>query len=178
MKKWMFVIFPGILLAIFLVFYFPNKAATEATLAKQAHDAEVKKEADDAAKAAAQEQARISAKQRADEQAKEDAAKEQAAKDKWDATSRDIQKATDAANAQADAFSKDAAALEVELDTLHKKKEQDNRDDFDLLKQVELSRVTQRAAEADIQRLVEMIGNKADDSFLTRMPPPPPPPAP
>jgi len=175
MKKWMFVIFPGILLAVFLAFYFPNRAETEATLAKQAADAQHKKEVDDAAKAAAQEQARISAKQRADDQAKEDAAREQAATDKWNATSREIQKTTDEANAKADASSKEASALEIELDSLQKKKEQDNRDDFDLLKQVELARVSQRAAEADIQRLVQMIGNEADNSFLTRMPPPPPP---
>jgi regulatory protein YycI of two-component signal transduction system YycFG len=177
MKKWMFVVFPGILLAIFLAFYFPNKAATEEALRKQAEEVQRAKDADAAKKKAAQEQARISAQQTAAERAKEDAAKEQEIKDKWDAQSREIQKATDEATAQADAFSKDAAALEVELDTLHKQKEQANRDDFDLLKQVELARGDQRTAEMEIQRMVGMIGSKADESFLTRLPPPPPPPS-
>jgi len=83
--------------------------------------------------------------------------------------------AADDANAKATAYSKDSAALEIELDTLHKQKEQSNREDFDLLKQVELARVGLRAAEMENQRMVGMIAGKADDSFLTRMPPPPPP---
>ena len=79
MKKWMFVVFPGILLAVFLAFYFPNKTATEESLRRQAAEVQREKDAEDAKKKAAQEQARISAEETAAQRAKEDAAKEKEA---------------------------------------------------------------------------------------------------
>ena len=42
--------------------------------------------------------------------------------------------------------------------------------------QVELSKVDRRTAELEIQRTVELIARRAQDTYLTRLPPPPPPP--
>jgi colicin import membrane protein len=178
MKKWIFVIFPGILLGIFLAFYFPNHAETIAALQRQAEEVQRQKDALEAKKKADQEAAHKSAVEQAAKQAQEDAQKEAEAKAKWDAATAEIQRVTDEATNQANAYSKEANDLEIELDALQKQKEQENRNDFDLLKQVELSRQAQRAAENEIQRMVDMIAQKADQSAMAQMPPPAPVPAP
>jgi hypothetical protein len=177
MKKWIFVIFPGILLGVFLAFYFPNHAATIAELQRQAEEVQRQKDALEAKKKADQEAAHKSAVEQAAKQQAEDAQKEAEAKAKWDAATAEIKRVTDEATAQADAYSKEANDLEIQLDALQKQKEQENRNDFDLLKQVELSRRAQRAAENEIQRLVDMIAQRADQSAMAQMPPPAPAPA-
>jgi dTMP kinase len=174
MKKWMYLVVPGILLAAFLVLY--NQEMTQIGVREQAHKAEVAKaKADeDAKKQQAEQEAKISADKRAKEQ-KDTEEKVTAEKEaKWQGESKKIQDQTDQNSTEADNLSKKAAELEIELDSLNQKKEKDNQEDFDLLKQVQLARVAQENADMQIQRKVEMIASKADESAMTEMPPPPP----
>ena len=174
MKKWMYLVVPGILLVAFLFLY--KEEMTQVAAKEQARKDEVAREkADtDAKKKAAEEEARISADKRAKDQkeADEKAAAEKEAK--WQAESKKIQDQTDQNTAEADRLSKEAAELEIQLDSLTQQKEKLNREDFDLLKQVELTRVAQQNADMEIQRKVEMIARRADESSLTAMPPAPP----
>jgi hypothetical protein len=175
MKKWMYLVVPGILLVAFLFLY--NQEMTQISAREQAQKAEIAKEKadEDAKKQQAEQEAKVSADKRAKEQkdAEEKTAADKEAK--WQADSKKIQDQTDSNTAEADSLSKKAAELEIELDALNQKKEKDNQDDFDLLKQVQLARVAQENADMEIQRKVEMIANKADESAMTEMPPPPPP---
>lgn len=171
MKKWSYIIFPAIMLGVFVAFYMASKHKWDAAEAQRTAEVQKAKEADDAKKASAEEAARIAARKRVEEQKKEDAAFEQKRQDKWNAETAAIVKVTDTAKAEADASSKESADLELQIDNLRKKKEALNREDFDLLKNLELARSRQRDAELDIQRMVTMITDKAAQSQMAAVRP-------
>ncbi len=167
MKKWMYVIFPGIGIAVFLGLYFPAKSHFEAVEASRAEAVARQKTADDAHKKELEDLARQDSEKRAAQNAKDEAAREAARLEKWNQQGRDIQAETDAATADGDRYSKQIADLQIQLDTLHKQKDDLSREDFDLTKQVELARVNESTADLEIQRMVEMIANRAGASSMT-----------
>lgn len=175
MKKWMYLIFPAILLAVFLFYY--NQEMGQIALRDKARADEIaqQKTNADAKKKEAEEQARVSAEKRAKEQKDADDQVAATKEAKWQADSKRIRDDTAKNTSEADHFSKESSDLEIELDALHQKREKLNLEDFDLLKGVELARVAQENANMEIQRKVEMIARRADESSLTEMPPPPPP---
>ncbi len=178
MKKWMYLIFPGAMLGLFLVFFLSHtKEAEEREKVRQ--EVLTKKIADDAAKKKADEdRARADAEKRAKERADEEAKKEADKIAKQAAIDREIKEATDKAMAEAAASQKTIDTLEADLERVHKQKDQLIRESFDIAKQVELAKVAKRTAEMEIQRTVDLIAKKAQDSYLVRLPPPPPPPPP
>lgn len=176
MKKWMYLIFPGAMLGLFLVFFLSHsKEAEEREHVRQ--EALTKKIAEEKAKKKSDEdRARADAQKRADERAAEDAKKEADKIAKQAAIDKEIKDATDKANAEATASQKSIDSLDAELERLHKQRDQLTRDSFDLAKQVELAKVAKRTAELEIQRTVDLVAKKSQESYLTRLPPPPPPP--
>ncbi len=86
---------------------------------------------------------------------------------------RRIKAETDRSNAEAEKYAKEVSELTIELDTLHKQKDDLTREGFDLAKKVELAAVARRNAELEIQRLVQMMAERADQSIMAKMPPPP-----
>ncbi len=174
MKKWMYLIFPGIMLGAFLIFFFSYQKEAEAR-EKARIEAVKKVEAEKAQKKAdAEKKAAIDAKERQIAREKEDADKEAAKLAKLAAADKEVKDATDKAVLEGDKAAKEGSKLDIDLDTLRKNKDKANRESFDLAKQVELAKVAKRNAEFEIQRTTEMISRRAADSSLTRMPPPPP----
>jgi hypothetical protein len=174
MKKWLYVLAPAAMLAVFLFFYAASR--TEARNKEVAHQAEVarlKAEADQK-KQEAEARAKADAQQR---EAEREVAEAKAAKDKqdkYDTEMRRIQAETDKANALAETYSRQVSELTIELDTLNKQKDQLTREGFEEAKKVELAQVARRNAEMEVQRMVDMIANRADQSLMAKMPPPPP----
>ena len=178
MKKWIYLIIPGVMTVVFLLFYFSHekearereKARTELVAKRNAEEksqkADSEAKARESAKIAQQEREATDAKKEADRRAK------QAAID------REIKETTDAALAEADKSAKRVNELEIELARLRLAKERVGREAFDQAKQVELTMVAKRNAELEEQRLTEMIARKAVASAMAKMPPPPPPPLP
>jgi hypothetical protein len=175
MKKWMYIIFPGIGLALFLAVYFPAKARFEAGEAARAQAIATQKAADEQHRLDLEKRAHDDSVKRQEQNARDEAAKEASRIAKRRQEDADIQRDTDAANADVAKFTAQRDELQKELDALHKRKEQLTREDFDMLKQVELARVAQSNADLEIQRMVEMIATRAGGSSLTVeiMPPPP-----
>lgn len=175
MKKWMYVISVGSMLAVFLFFYFAHikeaEAAEKIRLEKQRQE----QAAADAKKAEAEEKARQDAEKRAAERAAEEAKKEADRVAAWEKTSKEIQDATDNYLALGDKYQKSINELELKLADLRKQKEQLNREAFDYAKQVEAARIEKQNAEVESQRMTEMIAQRASESTLAQMPPPPPP---
>src|SRR5947207_1641934 len=128
MKKWMYLIFPAILLAGFLVIYFSHKK--EAQEKEVRHTAQVAKE-----KAEAEEKKRQEERDAEEKKKEEEKAAKQAADDKK------VRDQTAEYTAKADAATKQVNALETELDRLRKEKDKTSREAFDLAKQVELTRI-------------------------------------
>ena len=176
MKKWMFLIFPGLMLAGFLVIYMSFSKEAElrektraAEMAKKEKDVADKKKMDE--ETAAKDARKRQADREADEAKKEaDKAAKLAADDKI------VKDETAKLLAKGDAAQKEVSQHELTLDRLHKEKDKASREAFDLAKNVELAHVARRNAEIESQRLVEMISRRAADSSMTRLPPPPPPP--
>ncbi|MBI5771635.1 MAG: hypothetical protein HZA93_27940 [Verrucomicrobia bacterium] len=176
MKKWMYVIFPAVMLAGFLVIYFTHAKESEAREAQhakriadeQAAVAKKKKEAED--------KAAKDAKDRQEANAKEMADKEAARIAKQAAADKEVRDQTDAFLTRIDKASKDVAKLEIDLDAIRKEKDKLSRESFDAAKKVELARIAKRTAELEIQRMTDMVQKRTQESFLLRLPPPPPPP--
>ena len=176
MKKWMYLIFPGAMLGLFLVFYLSHAKEAEER-EKVRVEAMHKKIAEDAAKKAEDEKrARLDAEKRAADRATEEAKKEADKIAKQAAIDREIKEATEKALAEATASQKTIDGLEAELERQHKAKDQLTRENFELAKQVELAKIAKRNAELEIQRTVDLVARRAQDSYITRMPPQPPPP--
>lgn len=169
MKKWMYVIFPTVMLGVFLFFYFAE--AKQAEIKEKQRSAELaKQKADDAEKKRiAEEKARVDSAKRQAERAAEDAKREADKLAKWQADGKRIQDDTDKSVADADRYAKQVAELEIQLDSARKAKDKASREAFDLLKTVERSKVDRRNAEVEIQRLTEMVARRASDSSLTRV---------
>ena len=176
MKKWMYVLGPGIMLAVFLFFYFASKAETETRMAaEKAHKEEVAREAEQK-KQVAEAKAREDAERHNADRAADEAKTAKEKQEKYDADMHRIQTDTDKASANAERYAAQVSEFTIELDTLHKQKDALTREGFELAKRVEMAAVARRNSELEIQRMVEMISNRADQSIMTKMPPPAPPP--
>jgi hypothetical protein len=170
MKKWMYLISVGGMLAIFLVFYLSATKQHEERERQRAIQVAAKKAADDAHKAEIEAKAREDAEARAKARADAEAQKEADRVAKWEAEGKKIQDATDKYNAAADASAKKAAELEVQLGALRTEKEKLNREAFELAKGVELGKIARRDAELEIQRTVAIVARHADQSTMTKLP--------
>src|SRR5258708_1207494 len=144
MKKWMYLIFPGIMLAIFLMVFLSHSKEAEAREATRLKVVADKMTADAAKKKADEDRARADAQKRADERAPEEAKKEADKIAKQAAIDKDIKDATDKANAEAASSQKTIDAHEAELEALHKHKNQLTSENFESAKQVELAKVAKR----------------------------------
>jgi hypothetical protein len=174
MKKWMYVIFPGIMLGLFLVVYTSHVKEAEEREKARIAKVEADRKEEEAKKKEAEKIAAEDAKKRQIEREAEEQKKEDERRRKQAAADKEVRDKTDEYRAKADTAQKDVNKLEIELDRLHKQKEQLSRDDFDLAKQVELARVAKRNAELQEQHLMQMIANKADASAMAQMPIAPP----
>src|SRR4051794_26192382 len=146
MKKWMYLIFPSIMLAGFLVIYLSHKKAAEEK--EQAHLVQVAKEKTEAEakKKEAEAKARADAKKRQDERDAEERKKEGEKAAKQAAKEKKVRDGIAEYTAKAAAAQKQVTTLEGELDRMRKEKDQMNRQNFDMAKQVELARIARRNA--------------------------------
>jgi hypothetical protein len=174
MKKWMYLIFPGAMLGIFLVFFFSHQKEAEerehARMVKVEEEAR-KKEAE---KKAAEEKLRQEAMQKQQEREREEAEKERARREKQAALDKEVTDAIATNQALGEAAQKKINAAELELSQLHKDKDRLSRETFTLWQQVESLKVDRQTAEMREQRLTEMIARKASESAMAQLPPPPP----
>ena len=170
MKKWMYLIFPGVMLGLFLVFYISH--ADEAEKKERAHVEQVakKKADDDAKKKVAEAKAREDAKKRAEERDADEKKKEDEKAAKQAADDKQVRDKTAEYVAKGDAAAKDVTKNETELARLRKERDKTSSESFEIAKQVELARVARRNAELEIQRMTEMVIKRASDSSLTRAP--------
>ncbi|MEY2880395.1 MAG: hypothetical protein RLZZ15_2775 [Verrucomicrobiota bacterium] len=174
MKKWMYIIFPGIMLGLFLAFYFTHKKEADALEEKQLMEARQKEAAEVAKKKKAEQEAAANARENQRKHDEAEKSKEETRNAKQAAADKEVKDKTEADIVRADKASKEVAAREIELDALRKKKEQINKEAFELAKQVELAKIARRNAELESQRMHGRISRIAGESSLSRMPPPMP----
>jgi chromosome segregation ATPase len=124
------------------------------------------------------EKASIDAKKRQDERDAAELAKERKKQTDYDDAMKKLKDEADDYAAQAAKLSKEAADLETQISQTRSDKERLARETLELNKQLELAKINRRNAELEIQRMVDMVGRKLNDSSIAAMPPPPPLPTP
>ena len=178
MKKWMYLIVPAILMVGFVFVYFSHveKTHEKERIAKAKVVAE-KAEAD-RKKKDAEDKARADAKKRQDDRDAEEKKKEDEKIAKQRADDEKVRSATAEFVTKATNAAKQGQQLEKDLENFRREKDRLTREAFDIAKQVELARIARRNAELEIQRMTEMITQRASNSSLVRPPALPTPPAP
>ncbi len=170
-----YVILPVFLLIAFGVYYtqIAQPAMKAAVVAEQRKQEEIAK-AEEARRLEIERKAQEDARRiQAERDAKTRAAQEKARLEK-EAQDRAIREETAKFEGEAARLTQQIADLEKEIGALREKREQTNRESFDLAKQVELAKIDRRTAEMDLQRMYEMIAQKVTESSLTKMPVVPP----
>jgi len=176
MKKWIYLIIPGVLLGLFLIFYFSHQKESEAREITRMEIAAKKIADEKKTKEDAEKRAREDAAQKQAEREAEEKKKDEERRAKVAAIDKELRDTTEAARAEGAKYQKEAAALQAELERLYREKDKLAREAFEFSKQVEAARVERRNAELESQRMIEMIVRRASDSSLVRMPTIPPPP--
>ncbi len=172
MKKWMYVIFPGLALAVFLSLYFPAKRLAEERVQQEAEAVTRQKAAEDAHRKELEDKARAASDRRAAENAQQLAAQEAARETKRLGELHAIQADAATADKDVERYTQEANDLQTRLESLQKQREALTREDFDLAKQVELNRVNAGNADLEIQRMVDMIAARAAQSAMANPPAP------
>ena len=168
MKKWMYIVFPGAMLGVFLFFYFSD-AKQAAINEKQRAVVVSKQKAEEAErKRVIEEKARLDAERRTSERLTEEKKKEADKLAKSAAELKRVVDDTDKANADVARYTKEVSTLESQLELLLKSKDKASREAFDVVKQVEKAKVDRRNAEIEIQRLTEMVVRRAAESSLVK----------
>ena len=168
-----YLVIPGIMFAVFIFFYLG--AVKEMDIrAKQKAEAKAKVDAEEAArKADIEKKAVADAEERTRKRDAEDAAKAAKKEADYQAVMTQLRNETNDYNAQADKLAKEVADLEINISQTRSNKEKLNRETFDLAKEVELTKISRRNAEIEIQRMVEIAGKKMADTSVAIAPPPP-----
>ena len=151
----------------------PKRLAVGFDVAIQVEKDRVKAE-DDKRKAEIEKQATADAAKRQQERDEADRAKEEKKRREYQEIIALLTKDVNSNIASTDKYAKEAADLELQINSLRNQKEKLNADTFELAKQVERAKIDRRNAELEIQRMVEMVAKKIADSSMTNIPPPPP----
>ncbi|MBL9214868.1 MAG: hypothetical protein JNG83_05285 [Opitutaceae bacterium] len=168
-----YVIVPIVLLAVFGFFY--NVASKEMKAkedARIAAAAKLKKEEEDR-KRVIEEKATADAKKRQDEREAADAAKEKKKQQDYEDALKKLRDETADYASQADRLNKEANGLELQISQGRTDRERLNRESLALAKEVELAKINRRNAELEIQRMIEMLSKKLNESSIAAAPPPP-----
>lgn len=170
-----YIIIPVILLGVFIFFYRGALQEMAAKDERKRQEAAAVQAADEARKKEIEARAAADAKKRQDEREAADRAKEEKKVRDYEDAMKQLRDETARYIAEADSLSKQGNELDVQLTELRNLKEKTNREAFELAKQVELAKVQRRNAELEIQRMVDMVGQRVGASSMAQMPPPPAP---
>jgi chromosome segregation ATPase len=170
-----YVIFPAFLLIVFCVYYtqiakpemaekarIEERKAEDQQQAEEAHRKEIEEKAQ--ADALAQQKAR---------ELKDREKQERLQREKEEQDSR-TKEDTEKYESQAASLTMQIADMEKEINNLRAQREELSRAVFAAAAKVEMAKIDRNNAELDIQRMYEMVAQKVDDSFLTKLPPPAP----
>lgn len=167
-----YIIVPIVLLGVFIFFYRGALKEMAVRDAEKARIAQIEKEKDDARRKEIEEKAAADARRRQEEREAADRAREEKKQREYNEGMRALTEEADRYVAEADRNAKEAAELEIQLGELRNQRDKFNRDVFELAKQVELAKIDRRNAELELQRMVDMVGQRVGASSFAIVPPP------
>ena len=178
MNKYYFIAPLALLLAFLFVpnmGYFSSMEEIEAKEKLHLQEIATEKAAKDARDKEIQARAEADALKRQKEHDADEQAKLEKKEREYQTAMNTLKDEADKYSNEADKFTKEGNDLEIQLSNLRTQKEKVNREAFETTKAVELAKINRRSAEMEIQRLIEIVGTKAEASTLAALPPPPPP---
>lgn len=169
-----YLIVPVILLAVFGFTY--NGALKDMQAKEDANHAKAteKKRVEDARKAEVEAKATLDAKKHQEERDAEDRKKQEKKQAEYDDAMKKLRDEANDYTVQGEKLGKEAADLELQISQSRNEKEKLARETLELAKSVELAKINRRNAELEIQRMIDMVGKKLNDSSIATPPPPPP----
>ena len=168
-----YLIVPVILLAVFGFIYRGALKDMDTKAAQQQAALDERKAADAKHKDEVEAKATAEAQKKQAEREAADLAKEQKKEADYNAVMKQLRDETADFVARTEKLSKEAADLENQISAARNDKERLARESLDLAKQVELEKISRRNAELEIQRMVDMLAKKLNESSIAAMPPPP-----
>ncbi len=168
-----YLIVPLVLLAIF---GFTYNGALQDMRAKEASNiakAAAKKAVEDKHKAEVESKATADAKKRQDERDAADNEKQNKKQAEYDEAMKKLRDEAADYSDQAAKFTKQIAELETQLSQGRNDREKLGRETLDLAKAVELTKISRRNAELEIQRMIDIVARKLNESSIAASPPPP-----
>lgn len=168
-----YIIVPAILLAIFGFLY--KGALTEMEKKEKDRQAQIaKKTAEEKQrKDEVEAKATADAQKRQQEREAQDRAKEEKKIKEYQDIMKSLKDEADKYAAESSNLAKEITALELQISQARTDKEKLNKETFELAKRVEQTKISRRTAEIEIQRMIEIVGKKLNDSSITAPPPPP-----
>jgi chromosome segregation ATPase len=164
----LYVLVPVILLALFGGVYWQHTRTVATADAAKAAAVAVERQAELDRQAAAEKQARADAEKRTAERLAEEAARDAAKRARAEEDARRIAAETAAYRSQVTALAAEVTALQKQLAELQARRAALNTHAFALAKSVELTRIAQRTAEWEVQRLNELIARQVANTTLAR----------
>lgn len=169
-----YIIVPVVLLGVFAFFY--NGALKEMAdkEAKRVASIKAKEDEEKARKDAIEKKAQAEALERQKKREAEDKAKEEKKEKDYQDAMTALKREADDYSGQSAKLNKEASDMEAEILRVRDTKERLARESLELSKQVELTKINRRSAELEIQRMIDMVGKKLNESSIATPPPPPP----
>jgi septal ring factor EnvC (AmiA/AmiB activator) len=170
-----YLIAPLVLLAIFAVTYNNSlKEMNAREMVNQEKAVKIKLE-EKKRKDEVELKATADAKRRQEERDAEDLKKQAKKQAEYDEVMKSLRDQTADYTTQAAKLTKEITDLEAQIAQNRNAKENLIRENLELSKTVELTKINRRNAELEIQRTIEMVAKKLNDSSIAVPPPPPPP---
>ena len=169
-----YLIVPVVLLVLFAFFYTGARKEMRAKEAARQEEIARTKADELARKKVIEDKATAEAKKRQEEREAADLAKEQKKQKDYDDAIKALEDETAKYATEAAKHAKEAADLEIQISQTRSDREKLNRESLELAKRVEQAKINRRTAELEIQRMMEMVARKLNDSSIAVAPPPAP----
>ncbi len=165
-----YIIIPLIALGIFYFFYQDFSAKNEIAVAEKAAAVAAAEAQEAAEKAEAERKSKEDAARRTAERESDEAARIAKRRAAWAADGAKVAADTADAKAKSDAHQQKINELEIKLTELRSQREALNGEVFVMMKEVEAARIAKRNAELEVQRMAQMVSQKAETSVLVKKP--------
>ena len=170
----LYLIVPAVLLILFTFFY--NGALKEMQAKEITRQEKIAqdKATEAARKKVIEDKATQEAMKRQQDREAADLAKEQKKQKDYEDAIKTLKDETAKYSSESDKLQKESSDLEIQISQNRSDREKLNRESLELSKRVEQAKINRRTAELEIQRMMEMVAKKLNDSSIATPPPPAP----
>ncbi len=170
MNRILYIVAPIVLMVVFVFLYVDGRKKIEERKEQERIEKKARDDAEEAERARKREQARIDNEAAETRRLQEEADKKAKKEADFQKKLQDIRDKTAEFNADLAKYKRQAADLDKEITALRTEKEKLTRQSIEMNQTIAAGLIERQNAELEIQRFAAMVGRKARESTLTRMP--------